>query len=359
LHSRVLTMSVVAVTGCSGYLGTRILRFLAGNDKVTRVIGIDNRQPRHLDDKLDFVNKDVRDPCLSTLFTDAGVGAVVHLAFVVNPIRDTGLMHDINVGGTANILRSAGDCGARHLTVASSTTAFGAFPDNTDWLDENDSPRRQPNYTYASDKYECERLAVSFAEDHPHSRVAIIRPCIVYGPHVDNYLSRFLLRLPFVPAVDGFRPQMQFVHEDDAAEVFIRVLEREEEGIFHAAGSGTVSTEDIALMAGKRLLGFPEWLIYPAVDFLWRLRSPWLEGPSGMLDFIRYRWTVSTDITRKRLQIERFQSTVDVLHLMLESHGVECRRPVSAGSSIPASSNASRLNTQLSHEPHGPESPGS
>jgi len=160
-----------------------------------------------------------------------------------------------------------------------------------------------------------------FKEENPHIKVAVVRPCIVYGPNVDNYLSRFILRLPFFPAVGDTGMQMQFVHEDDAAEVFMRILETGAEGYFHACGEGTVSVEEIARMAGKPVVPLPAKVVYPLVDLLWKLHAPLIEGPSGMLDFLRYRWTASDEITRETLGLGPRMHSRDVVRLMLESHG--------------------------------------
>ena len=313
-------MSVVAVTGCSGYIGSRLLRFLGESDKVSKIIGVDLRPPRYSPPKMEFHYLDVRDPSIVNLFTLNDVQTVVHLAFVLNPIHDDDLMHDIDVKGTSNVLAAASACVARHFIVASSTTAFGAFADNPDWLTEKDHPRRQTNYTYASDKYENEMSIRIFKEENPHVKVAVVRPCIVYGPNVDNYLSRFIIRLPLLPAVGDPRMEMQFVHEDDAVEVFMRILETGAEGYFHACGEGTVTLEEIARMAGKPLIALPAQLVYPVVDLLWKLRAPLIEGPSGMLDFIRYRWTASDELTREALGLGPRMHSRDVVRLMIETH---------------------------------------
>ncbi|RJP28327.1 MAG: NAD-dependent epimerase/dehydratase family protein [Actinobacteria bacterium] len=318
-------MSVVAVTGCSGYIGSRLLRFMHESEKVSRIIGVDLNPTRHETPKMDFHRMDVRDPSIINLFTLNNVETVVHLAFIVNPMHDDDLMHDIDVNGTRNVLAATAACVARHLVVASSTTAFGAFADNPDWLSENDHPRRQTNYTYASDKYENEMSIRIFKEENPQVKVAVVRPCIVYGPNVDNYISRFILRLPFLPAVGGEKPDMQFVHEDDAAEVFMRIVEKEAEGYFHACGEGTINTEEIARMAGKPVIPIPEWLVYPAMDLLWKLHAPLIEGPSGLVDFIRYRWTASDELTREALGLGPRKHSRDVVRLMLETHGITPR----------------------------------
>jgi len=115
-------MSVVAVTGCSGYIGSRLLRFMDQSDKVSRIIGVDLNPPRYDTAKMDFRRMDVRDPSIVNLFTLNNVETVVHLAFIVNPLRDDDLMHDIDVGGTRNVFKATAACVARHLVVASSTT---------------------------------------------------------------------------------------------------------------------------------------------------------------------------------------------------------------------------------------------
>ncbi len=319
-------MSVVVVTGCSGYIGSRLQRFLEEEDKVSRVIGIDVRPPSAMTPKLDFHRMDVRDPSMHALFKENNVDKVVHLAFIVNPLHDEALMHDIDVGGARNVLAAAVACGASQLVIASSTTAFGAFADNPDWLREDGEIRLQRNYAYAADKYEVETMVREFVSGYPEMKVAVVRPCIVYGSNVDNYLSRFILRLPFVPGVKGSRPDMQFVHEDDVAEVFMRVLEKGESGCFHAVGEGTVPLEKIAEHAGKRIVNLPPRLLYAAVDLLWKLHAPLVEGPSGMLDFVRYRWTASDDITRERLGIVSMRSSEEVLRLMLEGKRPQKKR---------------------------------
>lgn len=318
-------MSVVAVTGCSGYIGTRLLRFLDESEKATKIIGVDLNPPRYSTPKMDFHRLDVRDPSIVNLFTLNNVEVVVHLAFIVNPLRDDALMHDIDVNGTRNVLKATAACVARHLVIASSTSAFGAHPDNPEWLTEQDHPRLQRNYTYAADKYENEMVVRIFKEENPHIKVAVIRPCIVYGPNVDNYLSRFIVRLPFLPAVDGFKPDMQFVHEDDVAEVFTRVVETEAVGYFHAVGEGVINSEEIARMAGKPVIPIPAKIAFPVIDLLWKLRAPLIEGPSGMLDFIRYRWTASDELTREVLGLGPRMHSRDVVRLMLETHGVTPR----------------------------------
>jgi len=103
-------MSVVAVTGCSGYIGTQLLKFMDKQEGISRVLGVDIKPPMKPIAKLDFHNMDIRDPGLKDLFVEGGAEKVVHLAFVVDPMHDVEEMHDIDVNGTRNALDAAAAC---------------------------------------------------------------------------------------------------------------------------------------------------------------------------------------------------------------------------------------------------------
>jgi UDP-glucose 4-epimerase len=81
---------------------------------------------------------------------------------------------------------------------------------------------------------------------------------------------------------------MQFVSEDDMAEVLYRALKSHTRGIFNVAGDGVIRYSDMVRAVGKKPLALPAPIIYPLAAILWALRcAPF---PSGMLDMIRYPW---------------------------------------------------------------------
>ncbi len=314
-------MKTVALTGAAGYLGQKILQRLSLDNSVKKIVAIDTKQisATETTDKLFFYQIDVRSPEVIELCKEQGVNNIIHLAFVVDPIRDVKTMHSINLDGTANILKAAAECTVNQIIIASSTSAFGAFPDNPPLLDEETPVREHSGYVYAADKYAVEGTIKNFAGEHKQIKVAMVRPCIIYGPGVDNYLSRFVLNWPFLLQISANRPQMQFVHENDVAEVFMKVFEMEAEGVFHAVGEGLVSTKEIAAMAGIRVLALPPWLAYPLIDLLYLIHFPGVEAPSAMLDFIRYRWTVSDKRTREMLDHKPLYSSKEVIQILINS----------------------------------------
>ncbi len=312
-------MKTVALTGAAGYLGRKLLPLLDREKTVNKIICIDLKEPplELLSSKTEFYRLDIRDLQLSQMFNSSKVDTVIHLAFVMDPIRDRAEMHSINKEGTANVLEASEKCSARHLIVASSTSVFGAFPDNPSWLDEDAEPREHAGYAYAADKYAVEKILRVFTAGNDRIKVAVIRPCIVYGSGANNYLSRFILNWPFLLQIGAERPVMQFVHEDDVARAFMLIFNREASGYYHIVGEGVISTTEIAGLAGIKLLALPPWLVYPLVNLLYFLRFPGVEAPAPMLDFIRYRWTASDLITRSNLGFKPRLSSKEVMEELL------------------------------------------
>jgi UDP-glucose 4-epimerase len=179
------------VTGGSGYIGSRLIERLVEREDTERVVIADIRLPRAFRPKVEFAQLDVRDAGgVRALLERERPDSLVHLAFVLNPMHDENTMYEIDVGGTHNVLEAASASGVEHVLVTSSATAYGAFPDNPVPIDEDWPVRGVPDFEYARDKTESDRLCQLWALRHPERTMTIVRPCIVFGPNVDNYIVR-------------------------------------------------------------------------------------------------------------------------------------------------------------------------
>ena len=76
----------VAITGVSGYVGSRLVERLESDPRVERILGFDLRPPSVRSTKLLFDSVDIRSDAFGPRL--AGVDVVVHLAYVMDPIRD-------------------------------------------------------------------------------------------------------------------------------------------------------------------------------------------------------------------------------------------------------------------------------
>ena len=314
-------MSTVAITGAGGYIARQLISSLENQKWCHRILGTDIVEPDIESAKLEFRNCDIRDPSLFDCWKDEGVDTVVHLAFIVDPIHDEKKMYDVNVNGTLNVIRICEDLNIGHIIVASSGTAYGAWPDNPQFLKEDDPIRIfPPKFSYAHHKGLIEQHCADFIKRHPDVVFNIVRPCVVYGPHTNNYLSRFLKRMPLVFLADGRDPDLQFVHEEDVAELFALLIEKKVPGAFNAAGDGVAKLSEAAAMIGKRTQKIPRRLYSALVWLLWHLHIKIVEVPSGMLDYTSYSWAMDTTLAKDKLGWKPRYTSRETLRIMLETH---------------------------------------
>lgn len=308
------------VTGGSGYIGTRLVERLGDRDDTERVAIADVRPPRTPHPKVAYLELDVRDKRrVREAIERERPDALVHLAFVLNPIHDEHAMYEIDVGGTQNVLEAAEELGTGQVLVTSSTTAYGAFSDNPVPIPEDHPVRGVPDFEYARDKAECDRLCQLWALRNPDRVMTIVRPCIVMGPNVDNYIVRLWTSQPF-QADFGLPPvPLQFVHEDDVVEAIVRLLDGRHGGAFNVAGDGTATADELAEMIGMRRRRVPLRLYWRLAALMWRLRRS--ETPPGNLHFAIHPWVASNEKIKRTLDWQPRHTSVEAFQEAMRARG--------------------------------------
>ena len=156
------------ITGGSGYIGTHLVDLLSRRDDTERIVICDIAPPRGYKPKTEFERLDVRDrAAVRSVLERSRADVLVHLAFILNPSHDEHLMYDVDVNGTHNVLEAAADAGTGQVLVTTSAVAYGAFPDNSVPLTEEDPVRGVAGFSYARDKTESDRIVQLWALQHP------------------------------------------------------------------------------------------------------------------------------------------------------------------------------------------------
>ena len=282
------------ITGGSGYIGSRLVNRLSDRAQTATIVLADIRPPASYRPKTTFTRVDVRDRHkVRDLFERERPDCIVHLAYLLNPIHDEGAMYDVDVNGTQNVLEAASAAGVGQVLVTSSTTAYGAFPDNRVPLTEEDPVRGTPDFSYARDKAESDRLCQLWALEHPERLMTIVRPCVVFGPEVDNYIVRLWLRNPFRADFGAPDQPLQFVHVDDLADALVLLLEGRHAGVFNVAADGYISVIEASDLIGLKARRVPYRLFKRLAAVLWRARLT--EAPAGQLEFVIHPWVASNE----------------------------------------------------------------
>ena len=127
-------------------------------------------------------------------------------------------------------------------------------------------------FSYARDKTESDRIVQLWALQHPDVITTIVRPCIVFGPNVDNYLVRLWTKQPFAVDAGNLDGTIQFVHEDDVVEAISRLLLGRHAGQFNLAADGLMTLRECAELLDTPMVKMPVRALQGAREGLWRLR---------------------------------------------------------------------------------------
>ena len=322
---------VVVVTGISGNLGSRLLPLLG----TFSVIGVDVHPPR-TDSELQFESMDLGQEsstrALYELMRDTRPHAVVHLAFVIDPVRtgvlDVDRMWQINVAGTARVMEAvtevnrSTDDGIRQFIFPSSVSAYG--PDLPEPVTE-DAPLAAHTLPYAIHKKESDEVVQQRCTALRGCSVYILRPHIFAGASVENYLMGAFRgtpngkseraekmrkegkRLPcMLPRGQRYLDnKLQFIHVDDMARLLKHILQCEPESqrltVLNVAGRGEpLSFARCIEMAKAKLVRVPgKWAMRQVLSFLWKQKISAI--PPQAVPYMTGEYTMNTDRLRRFL----------------------------------------------------------
>jgi UDP-glucose 4-epimerase len=197
-------VKTVLVTGGAGFIGSHACADLLANDY--EVVVVDNYSNSH-PEALDRVRKvagrppiayeaDIRDRGeLSKVFAAHPIDAVIHFAgkkAVGESMRVPLDYYDVNVGGTAALLRVMVDHGVTDLVFSSSCSIYGEADDRP--LTE-ESPAG-PTNPYAWSKWICERIIGDACRRYPQMHAIALRYFNPIGAHPSGELGEDPLGVP-------------------------------------------------------------------------------------------------------------------------------------------------------------------
>ncbi|MGE0179998.1 MAG: NAD-dependent epimerase/dehydratase family protein [Sphingomonas sp.] len=195
-----MSASTLAITGATGFVGSRLLEMARAADHQVRAL---TRGPRPRTDGVTWIEGALDRP--ETLATLAeGADAVVHVAGLINaPDRET--FDAVNVAGTAHMIDAARAAGIHRFIHISSLAA------------------REPGLSdYGGSKARSEQVAAASGLDW-----TILRPPAVYGPGDRETFELFkMARRGFVALPP--RGHFSIIHVDDLAGLILALIDAPE-----------------------------------------------------------------------------------------------------------------------------------
>jgi dTDP-glucose 4,6-dehydratase/UDP-glucose 4-epimerase len=262
-------LKTYVVTGGTGFIGSALVRRLAGDGHRVRVLDDHSRgAARKLGDAasaVELVTGDIRD---SRAVQEAvrGADCVCHLAYINGTeyfYSKPELVLDVAVKGMINVLDACIKEGVPELALASSSEVYQTppivpTPENVPLCVPD---VLNPRYSYGGGKIISELMLCNYGRKFL-KRAVIFRPHNVYGPDMgeEHVIPQFILRMAAlaedrrgVPEVIDFPIQgtgaetRAFVYVSDLIDGVVRVLEQGEHlGIYHIGTDTETSISDLA-----------------------------------------------------------------------------------------------------------------
>jgi len=300
----------VAISGASGFIGSRLLgRLVEGTDD-RPILVIDVQKPPVEHRRIRFYRVDFTEPTadatLAGILKKEGCETFVHAAYLTNPTHDSAFTHELEAIGTMHVLHAASEAKVRKLIVAGTTMSYGALPSNPNFLTEEHPLRANTRVTSLRDRIEAEQEVSRFSRKNPDTVVTVLRNCWIMGPTVSSWVTTFFSR-SVVPTLLGYDPLLQFVHEDDAIDAFERAVTHDFRGIYNIVGSGVLPLSTLLKLAGKPSIPILHVAAYPIAEALWMAQIG--EAPAPYLDYLRYLWIADGDKARIEMGFEPKYST--------------------------------------------------
>jgi UDP-glucose 4-epimerase len=322
------------ITGGSGYIGSRLVELLERRDDTEKIVVCDLAPPKGYRPHTEFERTDVRDrQAVRSVLERVRPDVLVHLAFILNPSHDEEFAYNVDVNGTHNVLEAASQAGTSQVLVTTSGVAYGAFPDNPVPLTEDDPVRGVAGFTYARDKTESDRLCQLWAATHPERVMTIVRPCIVFGPNVDNYLVRLWTKQPFAVDVGTIDRDIQFVHEEDVVEGITALLLGRHAGAYNVAGDGLMTNRECAELIDTPIRKMPLWLYRRLARVMWKLHQS--EVPPGGIEFALHSWLLSNEKLKRTTGWSPKHTSRETFEITMRAHG-KLPPAETAGTEFPA-----------------------
>jgi UDP-glucose 4-epimerase len=245
----------ILLTGLSTFWGGRLAQCLERDEAVEAIIGVDRTPPKVELTRTEFVQVADSHSLIRRIVDAAEIDTVVDTRLVVDSIVTTPRRaHENNAIGTMNVLAACNgpDSPVRKVVFKSSAHVYGCEQDDPAFFTEDMTRRHPPRTGLERDIVEADNAVRDFAERKPGVTVTRLRFANGLGPGLRTSWSR-LLALPAVPAILGFDPRLQFIHEDDIVGCLEHAVHNELPGVYNCAADGVLALSEVAGLLRKPL----------------------------------------------------------------------------------------------------------
>lgn len=337
----------ILITGLSSDAGGRLAQVLEQERRVEAIVGVDTDDPRHELQRTEFVRVDAEPALLRRIVGAAAIDTVIETRRAGAP--RAGFRGSAPEGDIATLLSACEGVGSpiRKVVISSTADYYGCGPDGPAFFSEDLPREHAPRTELERAVARGEEAAASFAARNPEITVTVLRLADTIGgagpaPHLA------LLGLPAIPAILGFDPRWQFIHEDDVIGVLAHAARNDLPGAYNAAADGVLTLSEVVSLLGKSLIPvLPPWGTTFAAAQLRRLGLP---IPVELVRQLRF----GRGLDNRRLKATGYAYRYTTREAILKLRAQQRLRPLlSSGGLLPLSTRRRRVPAPQPERPPG------
>jgi dihydroflavonol-4-reductase len=302
---------VILVTGGAGFIGSHLVRQLAGRGDRVRVLDRPGAKADHLPPSIDFVEADIRDRD-AVKRAASGCRVVYHLA--ANPqlwTRRRGHFHAVNYLGTVNVLSAALDAGAERVLHTSTESILTRAHQPGPIAEDQDVPSADVIGPYCRSKFLAERFAFHLARGG--APVVVVNPTLPVGPGDFGRSPPTQMMLDFCLGKRSayLDAELNLIDVRDVADGMVRAVERGRPGVRYLLGAENWSIRRVFDHLAK-LTGLPEprWRVPYPVALTAAYVSEWLADV--VTGTIPAATVTGVKLTRRRMHFDASRSLAEL-----------------------------------------------
>lgn len=257
----------IALTGATGYTGSRLLGLLLARGHDVRALARPSSSRPRESTAVTWVEGDLRERAAAERVVE-GTDAVVHVAAVYRTAgHPDAYYRDVNVGGTERLLEAAARAGVRRFVHTSTVGVHGDVRQPP----ADEAAPIAPGDVYQATKAEAEALAFAFHRERGVP-VVVVRPGAIYGPGETRLLKLFraIARGRYAVVGSG-RAFYHPVYIDDLLQGYLLALDGPDAvgEAFILAGPRYVTQRELAGLIARHTGGRVLPFRVPAAPFRW------------------------------------------------------------------------------------------
>jgi dihydroflavonol-4-reductase len=256
---------VTLVTGGAGFVGSHLVRLLAGRGERVRVLDRPGADTGHLPPDIEFIPADIRDRS-AVRSAVRGCRHVYHLA--ANPqlwTRRRGHFRQVNYQGTVHVLDEALAAGAGRVLHCSTESILTRSRQAGPIAEDQDVPLADVIGPYCRSKFFAERYAFRLAR--AGAAVVVVNPTLPVGPGDRGRSPPTQMMLDFCRGKRSvyLDAELNLIDVRDVADGMARALVRGRPGRRYLLGAENWSVKVVFdFLAGETGLPRPRWRVpYP------------------------------------------------------------------------------------------------